>query len=49
VRDVTVEFAGLELPADAEQGFAVGHAEVVFRGRCAECAADAVPSITPEP
>jgi Fe2+ or Zn2+ uptake regulation protein len=49
VRDVTVDFAGLELPADAEQGFAVHRAEVVFRGRCAACAAAGVPSLIHEP
>jgi Fur family ferric uptake transcriptional regulator len=39
VRDLHVTFQGLELPADQRQGFSVGEAEVVFRGRCADCAA----------
>ena len=47
VRDLTLEFAGLEVPADARQGFAVRRAEIVFRGRCGECADDdTVPTIT---
>jgi Fe2+ or Zn2+ uptake regulation protein len=39
VRDLHVAFPGLEVPAELAQGFAVGGAEVVFRGRCADCAA----------
>jgi Fe2+ or Zn2+ uptake regulation protein len=39
VRDLRVTFPGLELSADLRQGFTVGQAEVVFRGRCADCAA----------
>jgi Fur family ferric uptake transcriptional regulator len=39
VRDLHVSFDGLDLPASAAQGFVVGQAEVVFRGRCADCAA----------
>ena len=47
VRDLTLEFAGLEVPADARQGFAVRRAEIVFRGRCSECAdEDRFPPIT---
>jgi Fur family transcriptional regulator, stress-responsive regulator len=37
VRDVFVDLPGLELPAAAAHGFDAGSAEVVFRGRCAEC------------
>ena len=39
VRDLHVSFDGLEVPATAAQGFVVGQADVVFRGRCADCAA----------
>ena len=45
VRDLAVDFPGLAVPADADQGFAVHRAEVVFRGRCAQCR-DATPSPT---
>jgi Fe2+ or Zn2+ uptake regulation protein len=49
VRDLSIEFAGLEVPADAGHGFAVRRAEVVFRGRCGECAdAAEVPTISHE-
>ncbi|MHB1547751.1 MAG: Fur family transcriptional regulator [Acidimicrobiales bacterium] len=44
VRDVFVDLAGLELPAAHAQGYDVGSAEVVFRGRCGECRA-----VGPEP
>jgi len=44
VRDVPVEFQGLDVPPAARQGFAVERAQVIFRGRCAECAA--VPQTT---
>lgn len=37
VRDVFVRLPGLELPAEHVYGYDVGSAEVVFRGRCAEC------------
>jgi Fe2+ or Zn2+ uptake regulation protein len=39
VRDLHVAFPGLEVPAELAQGFDIGGAEVVFRGRCADCAA----------
>jgi Fe2+ or Zn2+ uptake regulation protein len=37
VRDLTVTFDGLDLPAGADQGFDVRSAEVVFRGLCQDC------------
>lgn len=37
VRDLYAEFPGVSLPVEQAQGFAVGSAEVVFRGRCQEC------------
>ena len=37
VRDLWADFGDLSVPADQEQGFQVGQAEVVFRGRCAAC------------
>jgi Fe2+ or Zn2+ uptake regulation protein len=37
VRDLFTDFAGLEVPVGQEQGFQVGQAEVVFRGRCDSC------------
>jgi Fe2+ or Zn2+ uptake regulation protein len=39
VRDVFVDVGRLDVPASQRQGFRVGSAEVVFRGRCAECSA----------
>jgi Fe2+ or Zn2+ uptake regulation protein len=42
VRDLFADFGPLAVPPDLRQGFAVGAAEVVFRGRCAECVAAAV-------
>jgi len=41
VRDLHADFGELEVPAGERQGFAVNAAEVVFRGRCAECAGPA--------
>ena len=37
VRDLYADYSSVEVPAAARQGFAVGSAEVVFRGYCAEC------------
>ena len=37
VRDVSVSFRGLDLPAARAQGYDVTSAEVIFRGLCAEC------------
>lgn len=39
IRDLHVEYAGLDVPAAQQQGFAVEDAEVVFRVVCPECAA----------
>lgn len=39
VRDLFAEFPGLQVPPGKEQGFTVGDAEVVFRGRCEACSA----------
>ncbi|MCU4184079.1 transcriptional repressor [Acidiferrimicrobium sp. IK] len=39
IRDLHVEYPGLDVPANQQQGFAVEDAEVVFRGVCAQCAA----------
>jgi Fur family transcriptional regulator, peroxide stress response regulator len=41
VRDLYADFDEVSVPAGAEQGFTVGSAEVVFRGRCDECAVGA--------
>ncbi|MHB8330518.1 MAG: Fur family transcriptional regulator [Acidimicrobiales bacterium] len=37
VRDLHVDFSDVTVPPGAEDGFEVSGAEVVFRGRCAEC------------
>jgi len=37
VRDLHINLPGLDVPDAARQGFTVGDAEVIFRGRCAEC------------
>jgi Fur family transcriptional regulator, stress-responsive regulator len=42
VRDLDVVFPDLRVPVGGEQGFEVRTAEVVFRGRCAECRSDSV-------
>ncbi|MFI5041215.1 MAG: Fur family transcriptional regulator [Acidimicrobiales bacterium] len=39
VRDLNADFGRLEVPPALRQGFTLGAAEVVFRGRCADCAA----------
>ena len=38
VRDLHVDFGALEIPDGLSQGFRVGSAEIVFRGRCEDCA-----------
>jgi Fe2+ or Zn2+ uptake regulation protein len=42
VRDLTLELPDLDVPERARQGFVIGRAEVVFRGRCDECADQAM-------
>ncbi len=37
VRDLHADFSGVAVPEGADQGFVVGDAEVVFRGRCRDC------------
>ncbi len=37
VRDLHADFSALRVPAGEDAGFAVGPAEVVFRGVCADC------------
>jgi Fe2+ or Zn2+ uptake regulation protein len=37
VRDLHVDFAGLDVPRSATQGYDVSSAEVVFRGLCEDC------------
>lgn len=39
IRDIQVEYPGLQPPADQRQGFVLGVAEVVFRGQCGQCVA----------
>lgn len=39
VRDIYADFSGVSLPPGADCGFAVGPAEVVFRGLCEDCRA----------
>ena len=39
VRDVYADFTSIEVPPAERQGFALGSAEVVFRGICADCQA----------
>ncbi len=46
VRDLYADYSRIEVPIEAQQGFAVGSAEVVFRGLCGECAATST-STTP--
>ena len=38
VRDLYADFGSLRVPPGAEQGFAIDAAELVFRGRCDDCA-----------
>jgi len=37
VRDLHADFSAVTVPAGADEGFDVGEAEVVFRGRCDAC------------
>lgn len=37
VRDLFADFSGLAVPDGQDHGFAVGEAEVVFRGLCQDC------------
>ena len=37
VRDLHVDFSTVRVPAGADEGFAVGQGEVVFRGLCGDC------------
>jgi Fe2+ or Zn2+ uptake regulation protein len=37
VRDLHADFSTVTVPTGAEEGFDVGDAEVVFRGRCRDC------------
>ena len=37
VRDLHVDFSFVKVPHGADAGFELGDAEVVFRGKCAEC------------
>ena len=37
VRDLHADFSGIAVPEGADEGFDVGDAEVVFRGRCRDC------------
>jgi hypothetical protein len=39
IDDVHAEFPGVAVPASVDAGFEVTATEIVFRGRCAECAA----------
>ncbi len=43
VRDLAADLAAPELPEGATLGFAVGPAEVVFRGLCPDCRASSEP------
>jgi Fe2+ or Zn2+ uptake regulation protein len=38
VRDLYADFTDVRVPAGATSGFRVSSTEIVFRGRCAECA-----------
>ena len=40
VRDLHADYSFLTVPSGAEEGFQLGDAEVVFRGKCSECAVD---------
>jgi len=37
VRDLHADFSSVTVPEGADEGFDVGDAEVVFRGRCRDC------------
>ncbi len=40
VRDLYADFDQVQIPAGAGDGFAVGATQIVFRGRCGDCATD---------
>lgn len=44
IRDVFVDLPPIELPRDLVQGYDVEQREVVFRGLCGECRAEASPA-----
>jgi Fe2+ or Zn2+ uptake regulation protein len=39
VQDLEADFPGVALPADQGHGFRVSSTQIVFRGRCTDCAA----------
>jgi Fe2+ or Zn2+ uptake regulation protein len=43
VRDLFADFGELTVPAEQRQGFAVGAAEIVFRGLCPDCSTSGAP------
>lgn len=45
VRDLHVDFDGLDVPRGSTQGYEVSSAEVVFRGLCDECSAADSPTL----
>jgi Fe2+ or Zn2+ uptake regulation protein len=45
VRDLYADYDSVEVPPAARHGFAVGSAEVVFRGLCAECLESPIPPV----
>ena len=49
VRDLYADFSAISIPPEASQGFSVGPAEVVFRGRCEECGANLPPRLNSIP
>lgn len=49
VRDLYVDLSTLDVPASQLQGFAVGSAEVIFRGRCLACRARTQPGASRAP
>lgn len=50
VRDLHADFSHLTVPAGSTQGFELGKAEVVFRGKCADCSrADSDPGAQDAP
>lgn len=49
VRDLHMAFPELSVPPAKTQGYQVGTAEVIFRGRCEECRGPASPARSPSP
>lgn len=49
VRDLYADLTAISLPAEASHGFAVGAAEVVFRGRCEDCRSEPAHIHPPDP